>query len=121
MAGAKSSVGPTTDERPQTSSPRCQDENFKLKHTEEGTLSMANAGPNTNGAEDAGITRRERKSSAKEAVESVLLCSEGLLRHSRSAGSQFFICTAKTPWLDGALLSPAPQPASHRRPVLQLL
>ncbi|KAF7968689.1 hypothetical protein HWV62_29696 [Athelia sp. TMB] len=58
---------------------RFADENFKLKHAGAGTLSMANAGKDTNGI----------------ALSLVVLA----YAHS-NAGSQFFICTVLTSWLD---------------------
>jgi cyclophilin family peptidyl-prolyl cis-trans isomerase len=52
---------------------------FQIKHTKEGLLSMANAGKNTNGN----------------------LHSFQTVLNIYFLGSQFFITTVSTPWLDG--------------------
>ena len=64
---------------------RFADENFKLRHTGVGVLSMANAGP----------VRPPRLAT--------LRCSllTRLSSHQNTNGSQFFICVAATPFLDG--------------------
>ena len=88
------------------------DENFKLKHTGPGTLSMANAGaPRTPGMRERSSTTCLSPARESGPPRAHLASSppRASTRDSRRAtrtgpdtnGSQFFICTVKTPWLDG--------------------
>lgn len=72
---------------------RFDDENFKLKHKDKGYLSMANAGPNTNGSQVPHHARPRVSGTAQLALRLIAACAV--------APWQFFITTVKTPWLDG--------------------
>jgi peptidylprolyl isomerase len=86
--------------------PACSDENFKLKHTVPGLLSMANSGPNTNGSQFFITTTETPHLDGKHTVFGRVIQGGEVVQKMESLGTQSGKPRSKVTIMDCGQLQP---------------